>query len=102
MPRRTISFFVTFVNTTGREQEYRWIVYLYRMSDPKQRMGETTPLVTRIPAGTSEQHGGGVWQTGIDCQDYILRVAWLDAIGAPTIFKRPDGSTYELPFGVCP
>ncbi len=93
---------MTFLNTASGEQNYRWLVYIYRADNPRNSYGETASQATTIPIGTVEQKALGVWKTGISsCGNYLARVAWLDVSKKATFFNKPDGQVYELPFAVC-
>lgn len=95
-------FYVTFLNTTNADQQYRWNVYVFRADNPKNSFGEASSLVTTLPVGTVEQRALGSWHIGVGtCGSYFARVAWLDEAKNRTYFTKPDGQVYELWFDVC-
>jgi len=98
-----VGFYVTFLNTAGGTQNYRWLVYIYKADNLRTSFGETSAQATSIPVGSVEQKALGVWKVGIGiCGDFVARVAWLDANNKATTFNKPDGSLFELPMNTCP
>jgi hypothetical protein len=99
-----LSFDVSFSNTAGAAQTYRWLVYIYRPDDPTKSIGETTALQSEISAGASQVRSLGSWKLplGGPCEDYVARVEWLDQNNQANIFNRPDGSPFEKKLTVCP
>jgi hypothetical protein len=103
MRGQEIGFYVTFLNTTGKDQAYRWIIYIYKQPNLRNSFGETTATAPLVPVGTSVQKAVGTWKTGIGpCEDHLARVDWLDESKKPTQFVKPDGTPAEFPFTVCP
>jgi hypothetical protein len=101
-PSMDAGFYVTFLNTTNTEQQYRWNVYAFRQDSPKNSFGEASAQLTTIPVGTTEQKALGSWRLGVGtCGGYFARVAWLDEGKNRTYFSKPDGNVYELWFTVC-
>jgi hypothetical protein len=100
--RQDVSFIVRFVNATNLPAAYRAVVYIYR-PDQSNSFGETPALGFSAPRGTSEVEIG-VWRlTGPGgCENFIVRVGWLDDIKHITLFTRTDGKIFEQPITVCP
>ncbi len=99
-----ISFYVQFLNTASGEQNFPWLVFVYRADNPKNPFGQTSTLKTTIPIGTVEQKALGTWKLtgGGGCEDYVARVFWLDEAKKSTQFSTPGGSLFEYAFSVCP
>ncbi|MDE3088726.1 MAG: zinc ribbon domain-containing protein [Chloroflexota bacterium] len=96
-----ITFYPTFLNTTGGTQSYRVKVYLYRAENLRNSFGETSPAPTTIPVGLTEQKAGS-WKLGSGgCEDFIARVGWIDDQNRITFFNAPVGGTFELRFPMC-
>ena len=99
------SFFVTFLNTTGAPQTYRWRIRIYE-PDKKNSFGDTATLDTSIPVGISEQASANNWKvTGPgDCLTFFARVFWADFNSKQeTEFVKPDQSGGPAAqFQVCP
>ena len=89
-----VTFYVTFLNTTGAPQSFKWRIRLFYADDPKRGFGDTAPLDTAIPVGTSEQTSANNWRvTGPgDCLSLIARVFWLDESKNAIEFLKPDQS----------
>jgi hypothetical protein len=102
---QAVNFFVTFLNSTGGPQTFRWRVRVYE-PDKKNSFGDTATLDTSIPAGTSEQAAANNWKvTGPgDCLTFFARVFWADfASKQETEFLKPDQSGGPAAqFQVCP
>ncbi len=99
-----IGFYVTFLNAASGDQNYRWLVYIYRQENLRNSFGETASIVTSIPVGRVEQKALSTWKLtgGGECENFVARVAWLDENRRATPFNKPDGQMYELGFAVCP
>ncbi len=100
-----VTFFVTFLNTTGDAKSYRWRVRIY---EPEKRnaLGDTQPLDHSIGVGQTELASADNWRvTGPGpCLPLIARVFWVD-IGSKeeTEFLKPDKSGGPAhAFQVCP
>ena len=103
--KQFITFFVTFLNTTGGSHDYRWRVRLFYSDSPTRGFGDTTPVSTSIPVGQSEQASANNWSVlgPGDCLGLIARVFWLDASKIETEFLKPDQSGGPATqFQVCP
>ncbi len=93
-----VSFNVTFSNTTGNSQPYRWFVQVYG-----QPAGQTTEQVLPIPPGTSTITVGP-WNIGHTCTNFTAKAIWRRAIeidGLLFSFKDPTGREYSFQFRVC-
>ncbi len=102
--REEIGFYPTFLNTTGSEQSYRWLVYIYRTDNLGHAFGETPKSTVPFPIGAVEQRANGTWKLtgGGECENFIARLAWINQDNQPIPFTKSDGQAYELPFTVCP
>lgn len=100
-----VTFYPTFLNTTGALQNHRIVTYIYRPDQIGGRsMGETPPTNTiAIAPGTSELATLAWVLTGPGgCEDFIVRVAWWDDLKNPTFFNLPNGQPFQVPITVCP
>jgi len=100
-----VGFFVTFLNTTGAPQTYRWRIRIYE-PDKRNSFGDTAPATHTIAVGTSELPAEANWRvTGPgDCMSFFARVFWIDpGSRQETEFTKPDGSGGPATgFQVCP
>lgn len=99
-----VTFYVTFLNTTGSEQTFRWFIFIYEEGQEKP-FGQTSSDQARIiPAGGSEQQALNTWRMGRGepCTRFTAKVHWVDAGSGKPIFTKPDGQEYVLPFTICP
>ena len=105
-PKRNqpVIFYVTFLNTTGAPQSYRWRVIIFP-PDSKNAKGDTAFLDSTIAVGTSELASPDNWtiRGPGPCEDYIARVFWLDENKQPVEFLKPDRSGGPAAgFQICP
>ncbi len=105
-PKRNqpVTFYVTFLNTTGAPQTYRWRVIIFP-PEGKNAKGDTAFLDSTIPVGTSELASPDNWtiRGPGPCEDYIARVFWLDENKQPVEFLKPDRSGGPAAgFQICP
>ncbi|MBI5033147.1 MAG: hypothetical protein HZB51_21720 [Chloroflexi bacterium] len=93
-----------FSNTLGKPQNYRWIVYVFRIDTPNRSYGETTRTNTSIEVGTNELPSSGFWKLplGGPCESFIVRVAWFNEENKAMMFTTPSGQVFEKGFTVCP
>jgi len=101
--KQDVTFNVTFLNTTGSNQTYRWFVFIYRQGQTKP-FGQTSADKARvIPAGTVEQPAINTWRMGSNepCTVLEARVHWEDPSGGRPIFNNSDGQPYVLTFTMC-
>jgi tetratricopeptide (TPR) repeat protein len=97
-PGQVVSFYATFLNTNNSTVNLRWLVYIHKADAPNS-FGETASIVASFPPGTGEQKASGTWTTS--CARFIARAKWLDDNKKATIFQKPDGQPFELPFSIC-
>ncbi len=94
-PRRgeNVTFFVTFLNTAGSPQSYRWVVLVYK-PEQKNSFGESAPMLSMIPVGQTEQASSDNWaiRGGCDPTTMTARVFWVDSDNRKTEFLKPDRS----------
>ncbi len=98
-----LNFFATFANATNAELTFRWIVYIYRSDNPAKSYSETTVTTSILSLGAQEQKSNGYWKlpVGGPCEDYVARVAFIDNNNKASLFKQPNGQTFEKPFALC-
>jgi hypothetical protein len=105
-PKRNqvVKFWVTFLNTTGVPQAYRWRILIYP-PDAKNAKGDTATVSTSLPVGTSEFASADNWtiRGPGDCEQYFARVYWLDDGNNANEFLKPDRSGGPATqFQICP
>jgi hypothetical protein len=98
-----LTFYATFLNTTGSVQDYKWIVYIYRADNLNTTAGETTRTEAAIPVGSSESKSLGNWKlpVGGPCQNYIARIAFFDQSNNSILFSGTDGKAFQQDFRMC-
>ncbi|MDE3088958.1 MAG: hypothetical protein KGJ80_06210 [Chloroflexota bacterium] len=96
-------FTVTFLNTTGKPQTYRWFVKVY-MKDQPQSFGETSKIESAITPKTSQVKASSDWKTLVvtDCLFVIARVFWVDENNQVHEFLKSDATNPATGFSVCP
>jgi hypothetical protein len=99
--RQDVTFYPTFINTTDTPKGYRMVVYVYRPNQSNS-MGESTGNGITIPVGTFEFRAPG-WRLGGPggCEDFVVRVGWVDDNKRRTLFTQPDGRVPERAITVC-
>ena len=99
-----LKFLVTFSNGTGRDQNYRWLVQIYKADTPNKSFGETTVSNAPIPPGAIEQTSLGAWRLplGGPCDYFFARVVSFNADNKPVPFTTPDGKVFEKGLTICP
>jgi len=86
---------VTFSNTTGSAQPYRWFVQTYG-----QNAGQTSEQVLPIPPGATTITVGP-WNIGRTCTNFTAKAVWRRASnGLLFSFKDPSGREYSLSFQI--
>ncbi len=107
-PKRgqNVTFFVTFLNSTGSSQGFRWRVRIFYPDNLKNSFGDTSPRNDTIPVGTTElpsDNGWAVRGPG-DCIQFLARVYSVDPSSKQeTEFLKPDQSGGPAAsFQVCP
>lgn len=100
-----VKFIVSFLNTTGTQQGFRWRVRIFE-PDKRNSFGDTTPLDSSIPPGASELVSSDNWKvTGPgDCLAFFARVFQVDPNSKQeSEFIKPDQSGGPAAgFQVCP
>lgn len=100
-----VNFLVTFLNTTGAPQSYRWRIRIYE-PEKKNSFGDTAPINHTIAVGTSELAAEPNWRvTGPGgCLDFIARAFLIDpSTKQETELLKPDQSSGPAAgFQVCP
>lgn len=100
--RFDMTFLATFLNTTGAVQNYRLVAFVYR-PDQTRPMGQSFTNAVSIPPGTSELPAPGWVLTGPGgCEDFTVRMGWVDEQKHETIFNLPGGQVFQIPVTVCP
>jgi hypothetical protein len=99
------TFYVTFLNTTGKLAQYRWFIKVYEPDKPTAK-GETSKAANDFPPGRFELPAPADWAirgTG-PCEPFIARVFWFDRDSNQTNeFSKPDLSGGPaLGFQTCP
>jgi hypothetical protein len=105
-PKRNqpVSFTVTFLNTTGAPQSYRWRIIIYP-PDSKNAKGDTATTDSTLAPGVTELTSPDNWtiRGPGPCEDYLARVFWLDENKQPNEFLKPDRSGGPAAgFQICP
>jgi hypothetical protein len=105
-PKRnqTVKFWVTFLNTTGIPQTFRWRILIFP-PDAKNAKGDTAYVDSILPVGTSELASADNWtiRGPGDCEQYLARVFWLDESKNAIEFLKPDRSGGPAAgFQICP
>lgn len=99
------TFYVTFLNTTGKLAQYRWFIKIYEPDKPNSK-GETSKAANDFPAGRVELPAPADWaiRGAGPCEPFIARVFWFDRESNQTTeFSKPDLSGGPaLGFEVCP
>ena len=104
LPKRRfdVTFYATFLNTTGAAQSYRLVAFVYR-PDQTRPMGQSFTNAVNILPGTSELAAPGWVLTGPGgCEDFSVRIGWVDDQKHETIFNLPSGQPFQIPITVCP
>lgn len=99
-----VSFRVAFLNTAAGDQNMTWRVYIFRADTPTKPNSDTGLLRSTFPHGSVEITSPGTFSygpTGRSCENFFVRVGWLDPENKIVYFNRPDGKTYEKSFMVC-
>ncbi len=99
-----LTFYGTFVNTTGSNQRYRWCVEIFNPEQGlRNSIGITTCTDQDIPPGESELPTTGWNQQQIGgCVLYLAYPIWEDQARARTRFQQPGGGDIWQDFNMCP
>lgn len=104
LQKQDVTFYVTFLNTTGVEQKYRWFIFIY-LEDQSTPFGQTSSdMAYIIPPGTSEQVSLNTWKMGPGqpCTNLTAEVHWIGPEDTRPAFAGPNGRDFVFPFTVCP
>ncbi len=98
-----LSFYPTFLNSLGGEQNYHWSVYIFK-ADTQKRIGDTALNKEPIPAGSIEQRSNGSWKwpLGGPCEFFYAQVGWMNDENKIVWFTAPNGSIFQKGFTACP
>ena len=102
--KEEVTFYVTFLNATGRSQRYHWFILVYPAGQ-SVAIGQTSADRESVFApGTTEEASLNTWKTGpgAPCANYVAEVHWLRPDGSQPAFTQVNGQTAALPFQVCP
>lgn len=99
-----LTFFPTFLNTTGSAQNYKWCAEFFQPDNFKKSFGITPCTNGTVPAGTSELATDPNWRivSGGSCIAFLARVVYIDTSNARVPFLKPDGGDFWFSFQVCP
>lgn len=100
-----VTFFVTFFNSTGRPQSYKWLVEIWEADVNKRNpYGQADGLQRDIPVGTNERATGDSWKVagGGPCLPFRARVVYEDDQKRRIPFKQTNGADLWVNFQVCP
>ncbi len=97
------TFFVTFQNSSGKDDGYNWAVEIWDTENDKRPFGLTTPQNSPMPVGVSNYTSTGWTVKGLgECHAYRARVIARDDEDNRATFIQVDGSILWLDFSVCP
>lgn len=98
-----LKFYVTFANTIGSLQMYRWNLYIYRPGE-RNSYGELTQTTTMLGIGINEYQVDGVWKLplGGPCENFVARVGWFDQENKLKSFVKFENEVFEKPLTICP
>lgn len=100
-----ITFFATFVNSTGKPITYKWLVEIWEQDPNKKNpYGQADAQQREIPVGTHELQTGDSWKVagGGPCQPFRARVVYENDQAQRIAFIRTNGSDLWVTFQVCP
>lgn len=100
-----VTFFVTFLNGTGKNQGFRWLVEIWEADTNKRNaFGQADAIQQEVRVGTSELATSNSWKLsgGGPCTAFRARVVYGNDQGQRIPFTRTNGSEFWFPFQVCP
>lgn len=102
-----VTFYVTFLNTTGAPSNYAWQILLYeeeKCCNPARTYGTSLLQQMTIPTGSNVLASANNWKVAGagDCVSFYAQVSYQDPEKHPVIFNMPNGQPYTIPFTVCP
>lgn len=97
--KREYAFKVTFANTVGAPQPYRWWVDV-RRKDAGLGSGQTPKKNEALGSGVFKSD---IWSIGRTCADYTAQVFWWRDYAEPheVPFRDPLGQQPKITFNVC-
>ena len=100
--KENVTFFATFTNTTGQDENAAWCVEIFRPNESKS-FGITRCDLKVIPKGVTEQAATS-WQiAGIrSCIPLLARAVVRGEGDTRTPFVLPNGKAYWASFTACP
>ncbi len=102
--KQDLTFLVTFLNTTGQEQSYRWFVNIYDQNQPNPVGQTSSDKEFIIPPGSSDYATINTWRMGpgLPCTTYIAKIHWVNQDGSKPVFGKVGGAEAAFPFTLCP
>ncbi len=100
-PAQEIRFIVSFLNNTGRDVDFNWCVYIYRLEEPLRGIGQTACRRQSVPMEVNEIRTINTWRPGPGaCRIFRARVvATYPGTQTPEIeFKSTNGQPFEHEF----
>lgn len=100
-----VTFYPTFLNTTGREQNYKWLVEIWEANtDKKNPYGQADHREQLIPTSINERATGDSFKVagGGPCIAFRAHVVFIDDQGRRVPFLRTNGTELWVPFQICP
>lgn len=100
-----VTFYATFVNSTGKPQSFKWLVEIWEQDPNKKNpYGQADGQQREIATGTNELATGDSWKVagGGPCTAFRARVVYEDDQTRRIPFKRTNGADLWVPFQVCP
>jgi len=101
-----VTFYVTFVNTTGKPVTFKWRIKIWSPDDARNAFGDTTILTSEIQPGQTELASAPNWKTNPGpCTPFYARVYNVntDVNADPIEFRKLDASVGpRTDFQVCP
>lgn len=100
-----VTFFATFVNSTGKAQNYRWLVEIWEADTNKRNpYGQADAQDQAIPLGANERATGDSFKVagGGPCVPFRAHVVYVDDAGRRVPFLRTNGTELWVNFQICP
>ena len=103
--KQEINFTATFVNNSGGERSFNWVILLYdpNKSGPNKGFGESIMRYTAVPAGVSTATATytGVMGAG-GCVPLYAQAAYYQGDSTKPTISGSDGQPFTVNFDVCP
>lgn len=99
-----LTFYPTYLNTTGASRNYRLCVELFSPDNLKKSFGITPCSDGSVPTGSTEVGTNPNYRIvrGGECIPLVARAVYIDPSNARVPFLKPDGNVYWFGFQVCP